>query len=151
MLAVTGLIGTVAGTVGDPAAACAAPKQPGGFDRAGYEECARKGIDDFEPHPNPGENNRQLEQLDEYVKICCEAYGGSWYEDLFGEGGECLDPADEPAGGPQLPQFPGEVTETLTPAPPTGPTAPAPGEPTLAPPGPPAPTLVPIPGLPQTG
>lgn len=124
LLAVTALLGTTSGTLGEPATACAAPKDK--FDRDAYNKCAETYWEPFEEEGS----DMTFDELKKGLEYCCDTFGGVWEDNLDTGWGECTDPADDPLNeypAPplgQLPQIPGPTEATQAPPPPPPPTGP---------------------------
>ena len=102
-LAATAVLGGSA--LGDPAAACAEPKQ---WNEAGYHAC----VDQLNKDLAAGRYTP--EQYIELVQGCCSLSGGAWNNTLK----QCESPPAAPAQGPAVAPQPGVATQTVEPAPP---------------------------------
>jgi hypothetical protein len=120
------VLGTTTGTLGEPATACAKPKDEG-VDWAAVTDCI------FEVGGQFVRGEITEKELHEKTNDCCVS-NGAWAEWNPETGWRCFDPEDElgdeglrPPG--QLPQVPDPTEATQVPLAPSGPVVPLPGLP----------------------
>ena len=119
LIAATAALGGSA--IGDPATACAAPKE---WDIDSYDRCFEDAYADFL------DNRISKARYQERVQNCCTDSGGQWKPGAGfpgnNEGGDCFAPPLNPAQAPGSRIPPGVDIQTATPVPPPEPAAPLP-------------------------
>jgi hypothetical protein len=115
-----------ASAFGDPATACAAPRE---WDIGAYDACVARALADYQG------GKSTLQDYNENVMVCCVATGGDWNY-AAAAGGDCTAPFGEEAQEAERQPAPPPEGMTLWPgytqAPP-GPAAPPPSEAAPAP------------------
>ncbi len=112
-----------ASAFGDPAVACAAPRE---WDIGAYDACVARALADYQG------GKSTFQDYNENVMVCCVATGGDWNY-AAAAGGDCVAPYGDQAQEAERQPVPSDGGMTLWMPPPAGPAAPPASEAASAP------------------